>query len=555
MFQARLSMLRLIVLPALLAGGLGLAGGCAGGPTVIPPDQRTMIDRQLVEYPAGVDLQVVAEDLTGPVDCAVDKDGTLIVAEGGRGKYEPRIYGIRKDGSLFDIYPVGRRFPQPLRWLQGGFRIYGPVGGIAVNDGKVYVSHRDKDDFGVITAFTYDGKHTTIVGKLPAQGDYGMGDVAIDPNFGRLWFGVGAATNSGVVGLDNWAAGWVKNHPNFSDRPWLPPGQAVLKLLGYRFDTPNPLAGLFGGNDVAGTAPFQPFNSRYRGRIPRAENNRPTAAVFSCDAQGGGLRVEAYGIRYPRGIAFDEYGSPFMTNNGMELRGTRPVKDDPDAVLSIAPGVWYGWPDYSAHLRPISSEEFRPPEEMLVTYQELNEVIDHRGSGLTEPSQFRNQLVQAVLPPLSGAAGMAFVPNVGPLSVFNGHAIVALSGDRAPFATSGRKLRGPTGYRVVRVNSVDKEVAEFVRNTAGVPRSRQKLSYHHVGLERPMSVKFDMSDGSMYIVDFGVLEMRKGKEFVKERTGRIFKLVPQAPATTQPTTNASGDVARTQEQSSSLEVE
>ena len=115
MYQARLSMLRLIVLPALLAAGLGLTSGCAGGPTVIPPDQRTMIDRQLVEYPAGVDLQVVAEDLTGPVDCAVDKDGTLIVAEGGRGKYEPRIFGIRKDGSLFDIYPVGRRFPQPLR--------------------------------------------------------------------------------------------------------------------------------------------------------------------------------------------------------------------------------------------------------------------------------------------------------------------------------------------------------------------------------------------------------------------------------------------------------
>jgi glucose/arabinose dehydrogenase len=555
MFHGRVSMLRLIVLPAVLAG-LVVAGGCAGGPTVIPPDQRTMIDRQLVEYPAGVDLQVVAEDLTGPVDCAVDKDGTLIVAESGRGKYEPRIYAIRKDGTMFNIYPTGRRFPQPLRWLQGGFRLYGPIGGIAVDDGKVYVSHRDKDDFGVITAFTYDGKHTTIVGKLPAQGDYGMGDIAIHPPTGRLWFGVGAATNSGVVGLDNWAAGWVKNHPNFSDRPWLPPGQSLLKLLGYRFDTPNPLAGLFGGKDVAGTAPFQPFNSRYRGRIPRAENNRPTAAVFSCDPAGGGLMVEAYGVRYARGIAFDEYGSAFMTNNGMELRGTRPVKDDPDAVLSIVRGTWYGWPDYSADLRPISSEQFQPSEEMLVTYQEVNEVIDHRGSGLDEPSRYRESLVQAVLPPLSGAAGIAFVPNVGPLSVFSGHAIVALSGDRAPFATSGRKLRGPTGYRIVRVNSIDKEVSDFVRNTAGVPRSRQKLTYHHVSLERPMSVKFDLADGSMYIVDFGVLEMRKGKEFVKARTGRIFKLVPQAPPTTQPTTTAiTGSKSLTYQQSSSLEAE
>ena len=555
MFHGRGLMLRLIVLSAVLAGAI-VAGGCAGGPTVIPPAARTMIDRQLVEYPAGVDLQVVAEDLTGPVDCAVDNDGTLIVAEGGRGKYEPRIYAIRKDGTMFNIYPIGRRFPQPLRWLQGGFRLYGPVGGIAVADGKVYVSHRDKDDFGTITAFTYDGQHTTIVGKLPAQGDYGMGDVAIDPSFGRLWFGVGAATNSGVVGLDNWAAGWVKNHPSFSDKPWLPPGQSLLKLLGYRFDTANPLAGLFGGKDVAGTAPFQPFNSRYRGRIPRAENSRPTAAVFSCDPQGGGLRVEAYGVRYPRGIAFDEYGSAFMTNNGMELRGTRPVKDDPDAVLSIVRDTWYGWPDYSADLRPISSEEFRPPEEMLVTYQELNEVIEHRGSGLEEPSRYRESLVQAVLPPLSGAAGIAFVPNVGPLGIFKGHAVVALSGDRAPFATSGRKLRGPTGYRVVRINTVDKEVADFVRNTGGVPRSRQNLSYHHVSMERPISVKFDLLDGSMYIVDFGVLEMRKGKEFIKERTGRIFKLVPQAPPTTQPATTAiTGSKPPTYQQSSSIDAE
>ena len=38
-------------------------------------------------------------------------------------------------------------------------------------------------------------------------------------------------------------------------------------------------------------------------------------------------------------------------------------------------------------------------------------------------------------------------------AVFNGQVIVALSGDRAPFATSGRKLKGPTGYRIVRVDN------------------------------------------------------------------------------------------------------
>ncbi len=535
MCQTRLSPLRLIVLPSLLVAGVLLAGGCARGPTVIPPGQRVTIDRQLVEYPAGVELQEIANDLTGPVDCAVDTDGNLIVAESGRGKYEPRIYAIRKDGTMFDIYPTARRFPFPLSWIKPGFRIYGPVGGIAVDAGRVFVSHRDEHGFGTITAFTYDGKHTTIVGKLPAQGDYGMGDIAIDPFRGRLWFGVGAATNSGVVGLDNWAAGWVKHFPSFSDKPF-----TELRLLGYRFDTPNPLAGLFGGNDVAGTAPFQPFNSPYHGRIPKARNGRPTAAVYSCSPGGGDLRVEAWGIRFPRGIAFNENGSPYATNNGMELRGTRPVQDDPDTMIRIVSGTWYGWPDFSADLRPVSEPQFQPPQELLVTYQELSEVIDHQASGppgsrLMTPLR---HLVNGTFPPLAGAAGVAFVPPGGPLGEFSGHAIVALSGDRAPFATSGRKLKGPTGYRIVRVDMVRNlgEVTDFVRNTAGVPRSRQDLTYHHVALERPMNVKFDPTDGSMYIIDFGILEMRKGKEFVKPRTGRIFKLVPQTLMTTQPAT-------------------
>jgi hypothetical protein len=534
MYQTR-PLLRLIVLTGAVSAALiGGVGGCTRGPTVIPPDKRTIIDRKLVEYPAGVELQEIARDLTGPVDCEVDGEGNLIIAESGRGKFEPRIYAIRKDGTHFDIYPTAKRFPFPLNWVKPGFRIYGPVGGIAISDGKIYVTHRDADGFGTITAFTYDGGHTTIVGKLPAQGDYGMGDLAFD-RYGRLWFGVGAATNSGVVGLDNWAAGWVKRYPSFADRPWLfDRSTQYLSLLGYRFDTPNPLAGLFGGKDVAGTAPFQPFNSRYRGRIPRAENGRPTAAVFSCDPGGGGLKVEAWGIRYPRGIAFDEWGSPFMTNNGMEMRGTRPVKDDPDAMLRIYGGTWYGWPDYSADLRRITDPDFQPPQELLVTYQELSVVVDHQGSRLAEP--LRSSLLHAVLPTLSGAAGLTFVPAGGPLGTeHRGHAVIALSGDRAPFATSGRKMKGPTGYRIVRVDPIEKTVTDFVRNTAGLPRSRQGLTYHHISLERPIAVHFDRSDGSMYIVDFGVLEMRRGREFVKERTGRIFKLVPVAP-TTQPTT-------------------
>ena len=61
--------------------------------------------------------------------------------------------------SLVEIYPAKTRVP----FVRASkFKIYGPVGGIAASNGKVFVSHRDVNDMGVITAFTYDGKHSTV---------------------------------------------------------------------------------------------------------------------------------------------------------------------------------------------------------------------------------------------------------------------------------------------------------------------------------------------------------------------------------------------------------
>src|SRR5207247_1162705 len=155
-------------------------------------------------------------------------------------------------------------------------------------------------------------------------------------------------------------------------------------------------------------------------RIRKAD--RPTAALYSVDPNGGNVRVEAHGIHYPRGLAFNEFGNLYLTNDGMELRGTRPVKDDPDVLLKFAPRAWYGWPDFSADFRPITDEKFQPPPETIVksSYSELSFVIDHNasnaGEGLIAPSYARSTLLQASFPSLSGAAKFDFVPASGPLS-------------------------------------------------------------------------------------------------------------------------------------------
>lgn len=508
---------------------LALLAGCARGPTFVRPEDQKPIDRSVVEYPAGYSLVPYASGLTAPTAFCFDTEGTLYVAEGGVDGSEPRIFARRTDGTTDQIYPTGKRIPLPL--LRGGFRLYGPIGGMVVTQGKLYVTHRDAADKGAITAFDKDRNRTTIVAGLPAEGDYSVLDIAVRPSDGRLFFGMGTATNSGVVGLDNWLVGWVRKHPKVCDL-----SNVDLKGQGYRFDSRNPNAGMFGGGDEnAVTGAFQPFGTSFQTRIRRASDGKANGVIYSVSPDGGDLQVEAYGIHLPRGIGFNEYGVGFATNNGMEMRGTRPVKDDPDALVRIFKDTWYGWPDYSADLRPIGDPQFQPPANLLrkTGYPDLSALIDKE---LSNPPQKlkapdRDVLLKSVFPSQSGAAKFDFAPSSGPFKTFSGSVMVALFGDRAPFSTSGVKLLEPTGYKVVQVQLDTREVKEFIVNTEREPASRLRRGV--VALERPIDVKFG-PDGAMYVLDFGQAEFKDGKTRVRPGTGRIFKLVGTAEPTTRP---------------------
>jgi len=501
---------------------LAMLIGCHGRPTLLKSEEQITIDRQLVEYPPNTQFKPYITGLTGPTAMAFDSDGSIFIAEGGIDGRRPRIFGFRADGTYFEIYPRTLQLPKlPFNIPgQSKWRLCGPIGGMVVAHGRVYVSHRDENDRGVITAFGYDGSHATIVADLPAQGDHSVTDIAVAAN-GRIYFGVGSATNSGVVGLDNLP--WLQSHRSFCDQPW-----GDVYLLGRRFDTPNPFAGIFGGTDLAVTAPFQPFGKSIETRIPHAENGKPNGAIYSVDPNGGDLRIEAHGIRNPVGLAFNELGRLYFTNQGMKLRGTRPVKDDPDVMLRLVQGQWYGWPDFSANLLPIRNPRFQPPVEMIVRsgYRDLSFLIDHDLSGLTPPNP-NSGLITAELKPLSGAAKFDFAPASGPFARLRQAgevAILALYGDRAPFDTGGAaglKLAGPTGYKVVKINLDYRQVEDYIRNTREGPASRNGQG---LGLERPIDVKFG-PDGALYILDFGRMEMKKGQPAVRSGTGRVFKLV------------------------------
>ena len=528
--------------------------GCRTGPALIEPGMQKPIDRAVVEYPPNVQLTVYAEGLTAPSAIAFDYDegdhkGTMVVAESGRGGYPARLYGFTPEGKYFDIYPRGLRprLPDlPFDIGKGPFEMDGPIGGIVISGGKIFVTHRDRNDRGVVTAFNYDGTHSTVMADLPAQGEFGMTDIAVRPLDGRLYFGVGAMTNSGVVGLDDWAIGWVVKHPQACDLPL-----TTLKLYGYRFDTKNPLAGLFGPDETAVTAPFQPFNVSNRLRI--VGNDKPTGAIYSVSPSGGDGRVEATGLRDPRGIIFDSLSNMFFTDEGMELRGTRPVKDDPDAMFRLYPGAFYGFPDYSRDLHIISdpTRNFSEPQLLIRSgYPELAPVIDLPNSGLQPPDGSREDLLKATFPPLSGAARLDIVPSSGPFQNFTGNFVIALGGDRAPFATSGESLKSPIGYKVVRADPLMNAhaVSNFVYNTSELPAHLLHGRDRDVALERPVDVKFG-PDGALYILDMGPMRVENGKEKIAARSGRIFRLGPPIvpstkPAATDPRANGDDRIFR-----------
>ena len=119
--------MRAKLLSSLLIASLFVVG-CASRPTLVAPKDRRAIDRSLIEFPAGFELQIVARGLTGPVAIAFDDSdpvnrGSILVAESGNAGDGPRVYGFRPDGTRFDVYPRTRSFP--LNLFGGSFEISG----------------------------------------------------------------------------------------------------------------------------------------------------------------------------------------------------------------------------------------------------------------------------------------------------------------------------------------------------------------------------------------------------------------------------------------------
>ncbi|HLL55927.1 MAG TPA: PQQ-dependent sugar dehydrogenase [Myxococcaceae bacterium] len=477
-----------------LAGTLGLCavlGGLSTGCYVLlpsrgggqlPPSQGRRINPEDVALPPGYRVEVVAVGLTFPTGVAFDDQGRPYVVEAGYAYGEafttPRLLRIEADGKVTPI-------------AQGE---HPPWNGVTFHGGAFFVAEGGEKGGGQILRITPDGQVTTLVTNLPGLGDHHTNGPAVGPD-GWVYFGQGTATNAGVVGPDNYEFGWLKRHPDFHDTPC-----QDITVRAVNLESENPLDPAKG---KVRTGPYQPFGTPategqvVRGAVPC------NGAVMRVQPTGGPVELVAWGFRNPYGLAFSPDGQLFITENGYDERGSRPVFGAADVLWEVKRGAWHGWPDY-AEGRPVSDRRYSPPggpqpQPLLAK----------------EPNPPPQPVTYFGVHSSSNGFDFSRSESFG----YKGDAFVAQFGDLAPDVG---KVVAPVGFKVVRVEVKSGAIHDFAINDA--VRKGPASRVGDGGLERPIAARFDPSGNALYVVDFGVMTLQETGPKGEPNTGVLWRI-------------------------------
>ncbi len=474
--------------------------------------QKKNFEFSLLKVADGYKVEKVVGGLTFPTSLTWDDQGNMYVAEAGGALGPEQLAPSR-------IMKVANGKATQLVNLTGK-GVHAALVGMVWFDGAFYITHRADDLSGAVSRVTLDGQVTKIFdGILDSKAEHQINDIRVGPDR-KLYVSVGPAGNAGV--MDKSVAAFVKLTPDVHTTPC----QDIV-LLGRNFKSPdfrssNP-------TDSVMTGAYVPFGTATSAGqvIPGAKKCGGSILKFDPNNAEATITMHAWGFRNLLGLGWDKNGKMYATENGYDIRGSRPVNDDIDVSLRVNEGMWYGIPDYSAGREPLTNAKFEVPDSLQAEVflgktslgKNLGFVIDHAASGLTPPTPAvvlsRHEINSSpclfdIAPDSWGAlAGQLFIPEWG---------------DLAPPTNPLRGKVPAIGYRVVSVDPSTGALTPFLSNSGSGPASAQGETGQ--GLERPFDVRFG-PDGAMYVVDYGVvkIDMSKTPPFdAKAGSGAIWKV-------------------------------
>jgi glucose/arabinose dehydrogenase len=432
----------------------------------------------IFNLPPGYKIEPVLWNLTLPSTVTFDDNGTMYVAESGYsyGEFKP-IPRILKVDLIHNRTAV---------LVDRGLN--GPITDIEFNkyNGVLYVSHR-----GVISAVDMRGHIKDLIVGLPSMGDHHNNQIAIGPD-GRFYFGQGTVTNTGIAGEDSYTYGWLKTSPELHDIPC-----TDITLAGQNFNSSNPLTPQ-NITDMATTGAFVPFNNTTtNGQVIKGDV-KCSGSIISSNANGTDLRVVAWGLRNPYGVALtDDAKKLIVSNNGADERGSRRVGNDTDKIYSLdlsnSSMKFLGWPDYFGNGEPATDNKFvsesaRSDNNPLQFLLQSHPPVDEKPLTLLEEGVAVTQVA------------VSNSTNFG----FKGNAFIAEFGTMAPLIHPFAQITQPMPG--IEPGIVGQKVVMLDPNTGN---HTDFLSLKDIDKTfRPTGVKFDLKGDALYVVSIGKTEVR-----------------------------------------------
>jgi plastocyanin/glucose/arabinose dehydrogenase len=347
-----------------------------------------------------------------------------------------------------------------------------------------------------------------ILDDLP-WGDHYVDRVVFGAD-GHGYFGIGTATNSGVVGADDEGCCWKLS--DFPDKREILP--YTVTLTGQNFSGRDcTIDSKTGASLAASTGALVPFGqTTTAGQVVEGSRKANTTINrFDPGNPEGSFEVYASGFRHPYGIAFAPDGRLFVTNNGPDIRGCRPIGNGvPDDMWEVSQGSWAGWPEvfggYELDNEGLLRLDLTPPPSIFTRQ--------------SRPGPAMQPFVR--FEPHTNAANIDFSSN----DAFGhkGDAFVTNAGSHDPGTSGGPTVN--TGKKIVRVNMATKEVSNFYVSN--------DWDESGTGIKRPLSLTFSPDGSSMYVGDLGVLTSTTFG--IKPGFGAVWKIArtggPGSPAPT-----------------------